>query len=150
VSALWYSTLLFCLVSVVLSFYLSILLSNFAINTNGSKLLLRVLHKTADPKKSRWESLFALQVPLMLLSYALIGYVLGLSLMVVRPLWKEPWGNSSLVRVLIAEDVAKREELTLEFQIAIVYCVFLGLALLGGVSVGHFIYVKNEEVLKFD
>jgi hypothetical protein len=86
----------------------------------------------------------------MLLSYALIGYVLGLSLMVIRPLWNDPWGNGSLVRILTTGDVACREELTIELQIAIFYCVFLGVALLGGVAVSHFIYVKNEEVLKFD
>src|SRR4051812_22518727 len=46
VSAAWYSTLLFSLVSVVMAFYLSILFSNFAIHSDGNSILLKVLHKT--------------------------------------------------------------------------------------------------------
>lgn len=100
VSAVWYSTLLFSLVSVVMAFYLSILFSNFAIHNNGTNILLAVLHKTRNAEKSRWASLFALQMPIMFLSYALILYILGLSLMVIRPLWNAPWGNSSWVSVI--------------------------------------------------
>jgi hypothetical protein len=80
------------------------MLSNFAINNDGNKILLEVLHKTKNPRKSRWASLFALQMPIMLLSYALIMYVLGLSLMVIRPLWNDPWGNSSLVYFFLSID----------------------------------------------
>jgi hypothetical protein len=80
-----------------MAFYLSILLSNFSINNDGNNILLKVLHKSKYPKKSRWASLFALQMPIMLLSYALIMYIIGLSLLVIRPLWNDPWGNSSFV-----------------------------------------------------
>ncbi len=101
VAAAWYSTLLFNLVSVIIAFYLTILLSNFAINANGNNILLRVLHKKNDPTKSRWGSLFALQMPIMLLSYALIMNVTSLSLMVIRPLWNDPWGDYHLVYSLL-------------------------------------------------
>ncbi|KAE9368909.1 hypothetical protein N431DRAFT_428640 [Stipitochalara longipes BDJ] len=130
VAAAWYSTLLFSLMSVIMAFYLTILLSNFAIKSDGNAILLKALRKTNYQKKSRWASLFALQMPIMLLSYALIMYIVGLSLMVIRPLWTEPWGNSSFI--------------------AILYCVFLGLAILGSAVACYFIYVQNEEVLKFD
>ncbi|KAE8445375.1 hypothetical protein EG329_013497 [Mollisiaceae sp. DMI_Dod_QoI] len=130
VAAFWYSTLLFSLISVIIAFYLTILLSNFAVNVDGNKILLQVLQKKNDPTKSRWWSLFALQMPIMLLSYALIMYVAGLSLMVIRPLWNDPWGDYHLV--------------------AIFYCVALVLAIFGCAAVCHFIYVHNDEVLKFD
>ncbi len=83
--------------SVVMAFYLTILLSNFAIKNDGNAILLKSLRKTKYQTESRWASLFALQMPIMLLSYALIMYIVGLSLMVIRPLWTEPWGNSCLV-----------------------------------------------------
>ncbi|KAI9861717.1 MAG: hypothetical protein M1813_005066 [Trichoglossum hirsutum] len=97
VPAAWYSTLLFSLVSVTMAFYLSILLTNFSINNDGKNILLKALHKSNHPKKSRWASLFALQMPIMLLSYALMMYIVGLSLLVIKPLWNDPWGHSSFV-----------------------------------------------------
>ncbi|KAH0559487.1 hypothetical protein GP486_003995 [Trichoglossum hirsutum] len=97
VSAAWYSTLLFSLVSVIMAFYLSILLTNLSINNDGDSILLKALCRSGRQKKSRWTSLFALQMPIMLLSYALMMYIVGLSLLVIRPLWHEPWGNNSIV-----------------------------------------------------
>ena len=91
------------------AFYQSILLSNFVINTSGNKLLLAALHSSRDKMKARWASLFALQVPLMLLSYSLVAYILGLTLLVMRPLWIDPWGASSLVSDLGISDVFVRD-----------------------------------------
>jgi hypothetical protein len=88
---------MFSLVSVMLAFYLSLLLSNFAINPAGNKLLLQALHMPKNKMKGRWASLFALQVPIMLLSYSLMLYLGGLGVLVIRPLWTEPWGPKSLV-----------------------------------------------------
>jgi hypothetical protein len=95
--ACWYETLILSLVSVMLAFYLSLLLSNFAINPLGDKLLLKALHLSKNNMKARWASLFALQVPIMLLSYSLIAYILGMALLVACPLWNDPWGPMSLV-----------------------------------------------------
>ncbi|KAH8665218.1 hypothetical protein BGZ60DRAFT_411003 [Tricladium varicosporioides] len=81
----------------MVAFYLSILLSNFAINPAGPKILLKTLHKRGNMRKARWGSLFALQLPLMMLSYSLIAYVIGLAVMVVQPLWSHPWEDRSLV-----------------------------------------------------
>jgi hypothetical protein len=58
-------------------------------NDGGNKALLSVLHKTGTPQHNGWVSLFALEVSIMLLSYAFIMYGLGLSFMVVRPLWND-------------------------------------------------------------
>lgn len=95
--ACWYGTLLLSLVSVMLAFYLSLLLSNFAINSRGINFLLEALHMPKNKMRARWASLFALQIPIMLLSYALIAYILGLGLLIIRPLWNDPWGPMSLV-----------------------------------------------------
>lgn len=105
VYAAWYSTLVLSLVSVMVAFYQSILLSNFAINTSGNKFLLAALRSSHDKTKARWASLFALQVPIMLLSYALISYIVGLALLVMRPIWNDPWGTNSLVRVSSISDM---------------------------------------------
>lgn len=85
----------------MLAFYMSILLSNFAINTLGNKLLLAALQSSRRKLKARWASLFALQVPIMLLSYSLISYVVGLAVLVMRPLWNGPWDTNGPVRVSI-------------------------------------------------
>jgi len=130
VYAAWYGTLLFSLVSVMIAFYLSILLSNFAINPFGNTLLLRVLHSPKNADKSRWISMFALQIPVTLLSYALMLYIFGLSFLVIQPLWNDPWGHSSLI--------------------AIIYSVFLFAAAVGYITICFFICVQNREVLKFD
>ena len=81
----------------MLAFYLGLLLSNFAINPSGNKLLLKALHMPKNTMRARWASLFALQVPIMLLSYALIAYIVGLALLIFWPLWSEPWGPMSWV-----------------------------------------------------
>jgi hypothetical protein len=80
-------------------------------NDGGNKALLSVLHKTGNPQHSGWVSLFALQVPIMLLSYALIMYVLGLSFMVVRPLWNDHWEKNSLVCILNLCNALIRDEI---------------------------------------
>ncbi|RDL35949.1 uncharacterized protein BP5553_06561 [Venustampulla echinocandica] len=130
VSAAWYGTLVFSLMSVMVAFYLSILLSNFSINPSGPKLLLQTLHRSGNKRKARWGSLFALQLPLMLLSYSLIAYVIGLAVMVVQPLWSEPWGDKSLI--------------------AIFFLIFLTLSIGGFGAVCQFIYVQCEEVLEVE
>lgn len=97
VPAAWYITLILSLMGVMFAFYLTILLSNFAINKQGDKLLLNSLGRRSDPQKPAWISLFALQVPMMILSYSLISYITGLSVMVLIPLWSDPWGNGTKV-----------------------------------------------------
>ena len=109
VPAAWYITLILSLMSVMVAFYLSILLSNFTINREGNKLLLIALHSRQDPTKGRWGSLFALQVPMMILSYSLIAYITGLSVMVIRPLWIDPWGPSSQVSNLLPHEFLETE-----------------------------------------
>jgi hypothetical protein len=147
----WYGTLLLSLVSVMVAFYLSILLSNFGINTAGNTHLLTALQSTQNKKKARWGSLFALQVPIMLLSYSLIAYVVGLTLLVMRPLWTDPWGPSTGVCIITLPMSLYRmsyERLMHLSQIAIGFSVFLFISITTFASVCHFIYVQNEEVLK--
>jgi hypothetical protein len=93
----WYGTLLLSLVCIMVAFYLTILMANFSIHPNGQEILLKTLRQKNDERKARWISLFTLQLPIMLFSYSLISYVLGLLLLVMRPLWNIAWGKDGMV-----------------------------------------------------
>lgn len=45
--------------------------------------------------------LFVLQVPMMLLSYSIISYIVGLVVLVMEPLWRQAWGAGDQGKVAV-------------------------------------------------
>ena len=105
------------------------------------KLLRMVRHEKHAARPSML-CLYILQVPMMLLSYSIISYIVGLGVLVLRPLWLEPWGSDGKVRAPVLHRVcgcyvvanAKRE------QIAVFLVFYLVFALGTYIVVGFVIY----------
>jgi len=51
--------------------------------------------------KPSFMGLFVLQVPMMLLSYSIISYIVGLIVMVMAPLWRQAWGDGEQGKVAV-------------------------------------------------
>ncbi|KAL4911371.1 hypothetical protein BDW74DRAFT_172834 [Aspergillus multicolor] len=105
--AFWYGALAFTLFCVIGAFYTSILLSDFDLrddeNGDAERLLLalrgEVKREHDDSRRNhgsrgranglpRRRMLFLLQAPIMLLSYSILSYLVGLLLWIVAPLWR--------------------------------------------------------------
>lgn len=85
----WYGSIIFSLVSVMVAFHHIILFANFGTDPQGPRKLLEAISKNGKPD---FIFLYVLQVPVMLLSFSLMSYFMGLSLLVIFPLWGEEWG----------------------------------------------------------
>lgn len=91
----WYGSIIFSLVSVIVAFHYIILFTNFNIDPEGPRKVLRAI--SSDGVRPDFVFLYVLQVPEMLLSFSLISYFMGLSLLVTPPLWEEEWGTGMKV-----------------------------------------------------
>ncbi|KAK6342140.1 hypothetical protein TWF730_001618 [Orbilia blumenaviensis] len=89
----WYGALLLSLLSVVICFHLGIYLSSIPLRPDWTYRSAIVGEGTFG----RYASLWVLQTPTQLLSYSIISYVLGLSVMIISHLWEGPWGDGSKV-----------------------------------------------------
>ncbi|KAF3185811.1 hypothetical protein TWF106_000358 [Orbilia oligospora] len=90
----WYGALLLSLLSVTTSFHLGIYLSSIPLRAPDWSYRSAI---AGDTKLGRYISLWILQASTQLLSYSIISYVLGLSVMIISKLWEGPWGDDSKV-----------------------------------------------------
>ncbi|KAK6502588.1 hypothetical protein TWF506_003168 [Arthrobotrys conoides] len=93
----WYGALLLSLFSVVISFHLGIYLNSIPLRAPDWSYRSAI---AGDTKIGRYASLWVLQTPTQLLSYSIISYILGLSVMILRKLWEGPWSNDSKIALL--------------------------------------------------
>lgn len=84
------------LICIVTAFHLTLLISLYESDEEALDYLLETLRGSSDVSP-RFLSLYILQVPMMLLSYALISYTVGLSILLLSPLWSAQWNNHSKV-----------------------------------------------------
>lgn len=91
----WYGSLVLSLFSVIVAFHLTILLGTYELG-RGHQLVDALKQTVSD--KPKFSAMFIFQAPVMLLSYAIISYVVGLSVAVLRPLWTVPWNDEHKVR----------------------------------------------------
>jgi hypothetical protein len=86
VSGSWVGSLTLSLFCVVIAFHLSILMSTAEIHEDGKVKLMHALrgNRQTSPGKS---GVFVLQTPILLLSYSIISYLVGLAVLVIGPLW---------------------------------------------------------------
>ncbi|KAK6330694.1 hypothetical protein TWF718_002894 [Orbilia javanica] len=115
----WYGALLLSLFSVIISFHMGIYLSSIPLRARSaaSRDEPEEAPDTASPsmtgsnwsyrsamarktKFGKYASLWILQTPTQMLSYSIISYVLGLSVMVISRLWEGPWGDDSKIALL--------------------------------------------------
>jgi len=85
---------IFCIIT---AFHLCIFVTAYETNEQGKEHLLDML-QGRDARVPRLLSLYILQIPIMLLSYATISYAVGLSVLVLQPLWSFEWNDKSKVR----------------------------------------------------
>ncbi|KAL8781089.1 MAG: hypothetical protein Q9213_006171 [Squamulea squamosa] len=90
VLVLWYGSLVMSLYCVIIAFHLGILFSAYDIRPDRAERLLDMLTH-ARKEEPRWRSQWLLQMPIALFSWSVISYLVGLALLVVRPLWKVGW-----------------------------------------------------------
>ncbi|RDW93471.1 uncharacterized protein DSM5745_00793 [Aspergillus mulundensis] len=99
VLAFWYGALALTLFCVIGAFYTSILVSSFDLRDDGNgdveRLLLSLRGQARNDEDGggmngppRRRMLFVLQAPIMLLSYSILSYLVGLLLWIVAPLWR--------------------------------------------------------------
>ncbi|RVD90327.1 uncharacterized protein DFL_001299 [Arthrobotrys flagrans] len=93
----WYGALLLSLFSVVICFHLGIYLSSIPLRAPDRSYRFAIAGNT---KFGQYANLWVLQTPTQLLSYSIISYVLGLSVMIISKLWDGPWSNDSKIALL--------------------------------------------------
>ncbi|KAI9807524.1 MAG: hypothetical protein M1825_005464 [Sarcosagium campestre] len=98
VLAVWYGSLVLSLFCVVIAFHLSILIANSDSQLRGPAVFADLL-KARSTGRARPGVLFILQVPVMLLSYAIISYLVGLGVLVMYPL-RLAWADESKIAVV--------------------------------------------------
>ena len=86
---------MFC---IVVAFQLNILIATYDSRKDGVEKLLRMVKHEKHVVRPSTRALFTLQVPMMLLSYSIMSYIVGLGVLVLRALWTEPWGSDVKVR----------------------------------------------------
>lgn len=96
VLAFWYGALVFSLFCVIIALHLGILFA-----TLEAKLpeIRPLFIKTGREQPARTLTLYALQSHMLLLSYGILSYLIGLSVMLLQPLWTAVWGDESRVGV---------------------------------------------------
>ncbi|KAL8862774.1 MAG: hypothetical protein Q9178_000716 [Gyalolechia marmorata] len=98
VLVLWYGSLVMGLYSVIIAFHLSIMLSAYDVFAREERAeRLSDMLKHAAKEEPRWRSQWVLQMPVALFSWSVISYLVGLALLVVRPLWTMGWVKESWV-----------------------------------------------------
>ncbi|KAK8081239.1 hypothetical protein PG996_000020 [Apiospora saccharicola] len=96
VKASWFGSLLLSLFSVITALHLSILMGTVEIPRDGIKgLVSRAANSTGEtPNKM---GVFLLQSPILLLSYSIMSYIAGLTIMVVGKLWQGSSGDDQKI-----------------------------------------------------
>lgn len=119
----WYGSLVLSLFSVIVAFHLTILLGTYELG-RGHQLIDALKQTVSD--KPKFSAMFIFQAPVMLLSYAIISYVVGLSVAVLRPLWTVPWNDEHKVRW---HKTKIRRALTFVRKVALLFIGYIVLAL---------------------
>ncbi|KAF2851254.1 hypothetical protein T440DRAFT_71740 [Plenodomus tracheiphilus IPT5] len=101
VQASWYGSLVMSIFCVIIAFHLCLFVTTYETDEWGKENLLGML-RGHDPKEPRFLSLYVLQVPTMLFSYATISYAGGLSILVLYPLWSSDWSAKSKIALVFA------------------------------------------------
>ncbi|KAI4256444.1 MAG: hypothetical protein L6R42_006220 [Xanthoria sp. 1 TBL-2021] len=96
VLVLWYGSLVMSLYCVIIAFHLGILFSAYDIRPDRADRILDML-KQREKEEPRWRSQWVLNMPIALFSWSVISYLVGLALLVVRPLWKVGWERDSWI-----------------------------------------------------
>jgi hypothetical protein len=122
VRATWDGSLIFSLFCVILAFHLSIVMSTADIRHNGKMELMESLRRDSESSPSII-GLFILQAPVLLLSYAIMSYLVGLALMVVSPLWNDPTPDEQKVEAPFQS--LRRKDLHVLLDCSYVYCISL-------------------------
>ncbi|KAL8651759.1 MAG: hypothetical protein Q9226_004564, partial [Calogaya cf. arnoldii] len=94
VLVLWYGSLVMSLYCVIIALHLGILFSAYDIRPDRAERILDMLQQR-DKEEPRWRSQWVLNMPIALFSWSVISYLVGLALLVVRPLWKVGWERDS-------------------------------------------------------
>ncbi|KAI4094709.1 MAG: hypothetical protein LQ339_007432 [Xanthoria mediterranea] len=90
VLVLWYGSLVMSLYCVIIAFHLGILFNAYDIRPDRAERILDML-KHREKEEPRWRSQWVLNMPIALFSWSVISYLVGLALLVVRPLWRVGW-----------------------------------------------------------
>ena len=93
----WYGSLLLSLWCVIIAFHLGILFSAYDASSDRAARLLDMI-KHRNKLQPRKKSLQVLQMPIALFSWGIISYIIGLAILVLRPLWTSGWVRESWVR----------------------------------------------------
>lgn len=88
----WYGSIILSLLSVNVAFQHSLMFTSFSIHPDGPRGVLEVICRDGLEHEPDMAFIFSLQVPGMLLSLSLISYFMGLSLLIIFPLWEGEWG----------------------------------------------------------
>ena len=96
VIVLWFGGLLMSLWCVIIAFHLSILFSAFDVGGDRTGALLNMLKHNGKNTPNGYH-LWALQTPIDLFSWAVISYMVGLGVLVARPLWTAAWNTNCWV-----------------------------------------------------
>ena len=97
VFVLWYGALFMSLWCVILAFHLNILLAAYDVNTDRIGALVNLVKPDEDANKPSPYNLWILQSPVALFSWAVISYMVGLGVLILRPLWTEAWSQDHWV-----------------------------------------------------
>ena len=98
VLVLWYGSLFLSIWCVIIAFHLSIMFSAFDVNADRAGRILDMLRQAERNEPNR-KCLWTLQVPISLFSWGAISYIIGLAVLILRPLWEEGgWGVGDWVR----------------------------------------------------
>lgn len=96
VLVLWYGSLVMSLYCVIIAFHLAILFNAYDIRPDRAERILDML-KHREKEEPRWRSQWVLNMPIALFSWSVISYLVGLALLVVRPLWQVGWERDGWV-----------------------------------------------------
>ena len=96
VTVLWYGSLFMSLWCVIIAFHLSMLFSAFDVRSDRAGALLNML-KRRGKDEPRKHHLWVLGTPIALFSWAVISYMIGLAVLILRPFWTAAWNQDSWV-----------------------------------------------------
>jgi len=100
----WYGGLLLSLFCIIISFHLSIVFATFGARIDGAYRMLDMVRVVKVENKQTVEkpgfgALWILQVPIMLLSYSIISYIVGLIVLVLVPLFRGLGGDDQNIAI---------------------------------------------------
>ncbi|KAI4231530.1 MAG: hypothetical protein LQ349_005554 [Xanthoria aureola] len=98
VLVLWYGSLVMSLYCVIIAFHLAILFNAYDIRPDRAERILDML-KHREKEEPRWRSQWVLNMPIALFSWSVISYLVGLALLVVRPLWQVGWERDGWIAI---------------------------------------------------